>query len=514
MSREIDGIKDAAGAYRRWALEARKEFINLRLGQDPEIRGLYIRSANRVAKELRQLVLKTPSSYLRKRQLEELEAALRAEAERLKGGLAGAIGKHIERAVDAGAGYSQTVTMDLLKKAGVEAPGLRSVFASVNRQAVETCWARTKKGLHLSDRIWTQGDKYRDTMRDIIQEAVATGQDAAKTAKMLQQYVKQGKQSLAANYPKMMERMGSRIPGDICYEALRLARTEMTAAFGEGSLAAAQDSPSYIGMKYIMSASHPMYDICDIITTHDSGLGPGVYGPGDEPVYPFHPNCLCIAIPVHEQPEEFVKRLKKWKDDPDSDKKLENWYNKVYQGKANDVRGRRAASKAKDDQKVLKTALDKAETTLIKRKTEKAMVFTDDGTVIFEKSGGKSSVSFEIDEVRLFRDKIFTHNHPSGTSFSAEDIAFASTWDLKEVRACGKYYRYYLKRPPAGWSGEFWNDTLRLLAEKHNRNVQREFTEKIRKGEITVDEANLEHWHEVWSRVAKEAKLEYGREKW
>ena len=57
---------------------------------------------------------------------------------------------------------------------------------------------------------------------------------------MLQQYVRKGKQTIARDYPKMMERMGSRIPGDICYEALRLARTEMTAAFGEGTVAAAQ----------------------------------------------------------------------------------------------------------------------------------------------------------------------------------------------------------------------------------------------------------------------------------
>jgi NAD+--asparagine ADP-ribosyltransferase len=514
MSREIDEIKKAAGAYRRWALEARKKYIALRQRQDPEIRGLYIRSADRVGKRLRRLVLGTPSSYLRKRQLKELEKALRAEAKQVTGGIEKVLGKYIEQAVDAGGGYNKAIALNLLKKAGIDISGLHATFASVNRQAVEACWARTKKGLHLSNRIWRQGENYRNAVRDIIQEAVATGQDAATTARMLEQYVRKGKKTLAAQYPEMMKRMGGRIPGDICYEALRLARTEMTAAFGEGTIAAAQASPSYVGIKYILSAAHPMYDICDVITSYDSGLGPGVYAPGDEPVYPFHPNCMCIAIPVHEQPEKFVKRLKKWRGNPDSDKELEDWYNKIYQGKANDVRGRRAASKARDEQKALKTALDRAEAMLIRRKTEKAMVFTDDGTVIFEKSGGKSSVSFELSELGLFKDRIFTHNHPSGTSFSAEDIAFAATWDIKEVRACGKYYRYYLKRPPAGWSGEFWNDTLRLLAEKHNRNVQREFTEKIRKGEITVDRANLEHWHEVWSRVAKEAGLDYGREKW
>jgi len=175
MAREIDEIKDAAGAYRRWALEARKKYIELRLKQDPEIRGLYIRAADRVAKELRKLALKTPSSYLRKRQLEELEAALRTEADRLTGNLTKAFEQYIEQAVDAGGGYSQAIALDLFKKAGLGTAGLRAMFATVNRQAVEACWARTKKGLFLSDRIWEQGEKFRNPMRDIIQEAVPPG---------------------------------------------------------------------------------------------------------------------------------------------------------------------------------------------------------------------------------------------------------------------------------------------------------------------------------------------------
>lgn len=332
MTREIDEIKDAAGAYRKWALEARKKYIELRLRQDPEIRGLYIRAADRVARELRQLAVKTPSDRLRKRQLEQLEAALRAEAERLAGNLTKSLELYIEQAVDAGGGYSQAVTLDLLKKAGVgiSATGLWTMFATVNRQAVEACWARTKKGLFLSDRIWQQGENFRNTMRDIIQEAVATGQDAVKTARMLQQYVRQGKSTLAANYPNMMERMGGRIPKDICYEALRLARTEMTAAFGEGTVAAARMSPSYIGMKWVLSHSHPVVDICDTLAEHDEGLGRGVYSPGNEPPLPAHPNCICTLVSVHEEPEKFVERLKKWRDDPSSDPELEKWYNEIY----------------------------------------------------------------------------------------------------------------------------------------------------------------------------------------
>lgn len=340
MSREIEEIKDAAGAYRKWALGARKKYIELTLRQDLEIRGLYIRAADRVAQELRKLALKTPSSYIRKRQLEELESALRAEAERLAGNLEKALETYIEQAVDAGTGYSQAVTLNLFEKAGIKMPGLRHLFAGVNRQAVEACWARTKKGLFLSDRIWQQGEKYRNAMRDIIQEAVATGQDAVKTARMLQRYVRQGAQTLARDYPKMMERMKGRIPGDVCYEALRLARTEMTAAFGEGTIAAARVSPSYIGIKWVLSHSHPMVDICDTLAEHDEGLGRGVYSSGDEPPYPAHPNCICSLVPVHEEPEKFVERLKKWRDDPTSDQELERWYKDIYQAETGDNRFR------------------------------------------------------------------------------------------------------------------------------------------------------------------------------
>lgn len=329
MSREIEELKGAAGAYKRWALEARKKYIELRLRQDPEIRSLYIRAADKVAKELRKLALKTPSSYLRKRQLEELEAVLKMEAERLGENFTKAMESYVEEAVNAGAGYSQAVTIELFKKAGIDTTGLRTLFATVNRQAVEACWARTKKSLFLSDRIWEKSDKFRTTMRGLIQEAVATGQDAVKTARMLQQYVRQGAQTLAKDYPNMMKRMKGRVPGDICYEALRLARTETTAAFGEGTIAAARVSPSYQGMKWILSKSHPLVDICDTLAEHDEGLGRGVYSSNNEPLYPAHPNCLCILVPVYESPEAFVVRLKKWIDNPGSEPALEKWYNEI-----------------------------------------------------------------------------------------------------------------------------------------------------------------------------------------
>lgn len=328
----VEEIKRAAGEYGRWALEARKKYVDLRLRQDPAIRKLYLRAADRIAAELRAMGALTVGGMLRKRHLEELEASLRREADRLTGELTDEIKRAVDEAVSASAGFSQAVTLSLAAKAALDTGRIREVFAQVNRQAVEAIWARSRDGLRLSDRIWQKGETARNAIRDIIQDAVATGQDAVKTARLLEQYVRTDARTLAKNYPNMMKRMAGRIPGDLSYEALRLARTETTAAFGEGTVAAAQVSPSYRGMKWVLSKAHPAPDICDLLAAADSGLGPGVYPPGEEPMYPAHPNELCTLVPVHEQPEEFVQRLKRWRESPDLEPDLEKWYNQVYKG--------------------------------------------------------------------------------------------------------------------------------------------------------------------------------------
>lgn len=330
MSDEIKQIKDTAGAYKRWALEARKAYIDLRLRQDIDIRKLYIKAADKIAAEIMSMVANTPSARFKKYQLEQLEILLRAEADAFINEFTSKMEQYIENAVSAGAVYSTSITMDLLTKAKMDTTGMKTVYFKVNSQAVEACWARTKNGLMLSKRIWQQGERFKTTITDIVQAGVATGTDAAKVAKALERYVKTDSKTLAKQYPNMMDRMGNRVPGNISYEALRLARTEMTAAFGEGSILAARVSPSYTGMKWVLSKSHPVNDICDTYAAHEEGLGKGVYGPNNEPPYPGHPNCLCILLPQHQQPSEFLSRLKAWKENPKTDNNLEDWYQNIY----------------------------------------------------------------------------------------------------------------------------------------------------------------------------------------
>ena len=324
----LEQLKLIAGPYAKFALAGRKKYVDLRLSQDQAVRGIYIRSADRIAKEIRRLKRLGTGSEMNKRYLVALRDSLQQHG--VGKSLTELMTGQIAKAVDAGSTYSYEVTLSQISKTKLAKQPLQKAFMRVNTQAVEAMWARTEYGLLLSDRIWQKDEKYRMAMTEIIQDGVATGEDPVTTARALEQYVRRGKKTIAADYPEMMDRMGNRIPQDISYEALRLVRTETAAAYGEGTIAAASVSPSYTGMKWVISGSHPVPDICDDLANADHGLGKGVWPPGQEPPMPAHPNCLCVLISVHEDTDDFMKRLNAWTKDPKTQPDLEDWYENVY----------------------------------------------------------------------------------------------------------------------------------------------------------------------------------------
>lgn len=330
MSKGIDELKNVAGQYKTWALQARKRYIDLRLNQETDIRNLYIMLVNEISQKLKD----NGVSKIRETQLKLLSSQLLEQQNKLEGQLTLNFQKYISENVSAATGYNQAIDIKGIKSAAlpkIKVSGIKKIYFKANQRAIEACWSRTKDGLYLSDRIWTKSKRYRETMANIIQSSVAEGQDCVKTARMLEKYVKTNKKTLSGDYPNMVKRMGNRVPDDVCYETLRLARTETTAAYGEAVVEGAKVSPSANGIKFILSQSHPMNDICDTICGSDSyGLGIGVYPIGNAPSYPFHPNCLCIMLTSNENPEEFTDRLKRWDKSPDSEPGIERWYQNIY----------------------------------------------------------------------------------------------------------------------------------------------------------------------------------------
>lgn len=325
----LKDIQYHAGPYAKYALEARKKYIELRLHQDKRIQHVYIRSIKHIAKELKQLSAEG-GNVLKIRQLLEVEKSIAKEFVSLNKDVDALTLQYINEGVAAGVSYSQAITLSAIEEVGLAKTPMIKTFSRVNTRAVEAVYARTYKGLATSDRIWRNSKRAEIAVRNIIQEGVATGTDAREVAQALEKYVLTDAKTMAEQHPKMMERIGSRVPTKISYEALRLARTEMTAAFGEGTIQGGRASPSYEGVRWVLSPSHPVQDICDTLANADHGMGKGVYPKGEEPMFPPHPNCLCTLIPVHEQPEDLVGRLKDWMKNPASQPGMEDWYQNIY----------------------------------------------------------------------------------------------------------------------------------------------------------------------------------------
>ncbi len=331
---EIAQIKRITGEYAPEALKARQAWLELRLHQDPEVRKLFVRLADEIADTLRQGGSSPADDWL----LGAIEGQLRYLINELRDNLSDTLQGQIAAAVEIGSRYNRTVTIDLMTQKvsipRVSKSGLERMFVRVNEAAVRAHIERTRYGMKLSDRIWNMSNGAGEVIRNIIQDGIASGRDAIETARALEGYVRGDVSVMSKYYEGMLERMKGRVPDDLSYQALRTARTETTAALGQGSIQSARASPSCTGIKFCLSAAHRVRDICDELATQDVGLGPGVYPLDDPPPYPAHPNTMSYLIEVHQPVDDFVRQLRSWIDDPASQPSLNDWYATEYLGTA------------------------------------------------------------------------------------------------------------------------------------------------------------------------------------
>lgn len=320
MSRELDEIKATAGPYQRYALEARRRFLRALSRSDRQIAKLYNEAISRILTEFKQGGARSTEGLL---------VAINDDFDQqtLFRGLTDALEDAISTGAAEGISFTKDMTLDVLREAGFATEPMIRAFEFARQRAVAAAYARTQKdGLHLSDRIWNTAQHTRDTMRDIVTAGV--GEDAVKVARALETYVNKGAAVTAANFPNMMKRMGARVPLNIDYNALRLARTELTAAYGEATIAACKASPAVKKVRWVLSNTHPRADICD--TYANGGDGHGYYDAKDCPLSPAHPNCLCTIQPAPEDPVALAKRLRAWASDPASQPDIEKWYGANY----------------------------------------------------------------------------------------------------------------------------------------------------------------------------------------
>jgi hypothetical protein len=487
-------------SYAAYLQKARARFEKGEAATVAELRKVYRRAAIAIRKDIEKA---TPGT-LRRAHMEALAKNLDARARELNKDILAAAHKGIWLSTETGTEGAAKISEQLLKDA-FDAADVRRLFAGINERAALAVLSRTgKDGLKLSDRIWRTSEKWRNAARRVVEDGVARGLSARKLAKEVEKYLQPG--VWTALKAETRRRLG--VSKDVSMEGMRLAVTEMQNAFHEGTIMANRAAPSYQGVYWRLSASHPIPDVCDDYASHG---GSGYWPAGQEPSKP-HPWCRCFLVPAHEPPEQFAERLKNWIKNPAIDTKLEMWYNttvKQYLKRPSLISPVVPAVR----ETVLFKAVKEKEAEIAGLDYERAYVFDNQGNVILNKKGTRDRVEFLPSEIDLIKDKdfVFTHNHPLvGGSFSLDDIQFAAAYNFAEARAVGAEYAHSMKRAKQGWPEV---DTLVNEYNNAEKTVRSEFWHKITLGQMTRDEANKEHHHQVWLRVAAKLNLSYRREK-
>jgi len=134
-------------------------------------------------------------------------------------------------------------------------------------------------GYRLSDRIWRTAGETRRKVDAMLEDGIARGRGSLKLSRDLERFLLPGRQ---------LKRTKTPYGTDASYDAMRLARTEISRAAAQAHETAARANPFVVGLRWKLSPQHPCCDICDTYADKE-------YSFDDWPTQPAHPHCLCYA---------------------------------------------------------------------------------------------------------------------------------------------------------------------------------------------------------------------------
>ena len=159
-----------------------------------------------------------------------------------------------------------------------------------------------------------------------------------------------------------------------------------------------------------------------------------------------------------------------------------------------------------------KDELLRSEKSLKNKKNEILEVYDANGNYVMTKRGGANSVRLRITDYLKLKGAVVTHNHPSGGSFSVNDIKFLKNTLISELRVSTQNYVYYIRKPEK-WPKAInssekiekaFSEIKNQLKPKYQKLYNEGVINKTQRHQLLSAEVNLE--------FAKRYGLEYGRE--
>jgi hypothetical protein len=189
------------------------------------------------------------------------------------------------------------------------------VHVSLVKRATFDIWKHYEiDGLKLSERIWKHA---RETAKQIEKQVMLSLQTGMSANRLRDQILATAEQQPITIPKYLQKQLKDATPEQIAkkvakyikkkqeFNAKRVARTEIQRAWRITYVEQSKKLPFVKGIKWNLSGSHNINDICDELATADVGLGPGVYPPNAVPFngQPAHPQCMCNLTTVLDELE-------------------------------------------------------------------------------------------------------------------------------------------------------------------------------------------------------------------
>ncbi|MCG8384401.1 MAG: hypothetical protein MJA30_02570 [Cytophagales bacterium] len=111
------------------------------------------------------------------------------------------------------------------------------------------------------------------------------------------------------------------------------------------------------------------------------------------------------------------------------------------------------------------------------------------------------------------KDAVIVHNHPSGSSFSWEDVRNIIYYDAFACYLVTNTFVYYLVRPQKGWEIDVESKRFEKAYNSCHSIAEDSLNKMIALNEISEYEREAEIIHYIWMLFFKINSIEYGRKK-
>jgi len=366
---------------------------------------------------------------------------------------------------------------------GLSKDGIPTSFNQLNLAALDTFLTRTEAGMNLSERVWNLTNGAKDQLELYLASGISTGRSAAEIAGDIKQYLNEPNRlfrrvrqegKLVLSKAAKGYHPGAGIYRSSYKNALRLAKNEINMAYRMSDYVRRQELPFVTGIEVHLSGSHPIIDMCDDLA--------GEYPKGFM-FLEWHVGCLCYTTSIMLNEKDSLEFMKTGKIDESKyiskiPGRAENWIKE----NASKIAGYKNIPYFIKDN-FTKDFILKEEITQISMpelgvtkpigpgfmpakpdmqlrrieefngryadaEIEHCIAVDKKGNILLSKSGTKNYVNFtatDFDQMNV-DNMLFTHNHPSGSSFSGDDLNMLGAYKRgTEVRAVGTKYEYSAK---------------------------------------------------------------------